>query len=101
MPISILDIIMDIIAYSVVVSIILISILVIFNIKLSKALRIFSMIVSVITALIDLVLFGIILNQSVHNYTNKFSDTLFILCTIAIFITMLTYIRQALHPEKK
>ena len=87
--------------------IIMISILVIFNVKLPKALRIPLVIISILIALSSIALFGILLFNLINDYAVIHIHmpiiiyTIANLCFVFVVITLLTYIRRALRPEKK
>jgi len=88
----------DVIGYILVVGIILISLLVIFNIKLPKILRISLAIISVLIALLTLDVLGTIIAMFIVGRQNSDPNLLFSAGILVIVITMRNYIHQALKP---
>ncbi|MEW6027598.1 MAG: hypothetical protein AB1599_09940 [Planctomycetota bacterium] len=97
-----MDYILAITGITIPLLIILIPLLVMFNIKIPKALAIPFAIISILIAIIYMTLLGVILLET------SISRSLYIFCSIALIIfylpaiiTLLTYIRRALKPDEK
>jgi len=79
-----------------------ISVLVIFNRKLSKVFRILFVIISIIFLMLSIIVFGdILFCLIIRKIPIYYLSVINIVSQTAITITMLTYIRRALWPAQK
>jgi hypothetical protein len=96
-----LDYIVAIIGIIIPLLIILISLLVIFNIKIPKALAIPFAIISILIAIIYMTLLGgLLLETSISRSLYIFCSIVLIIFYLPAIITLLTYIRRALKPAE-
>jgi len=82
-------------------SVILISVLVIFNIKHPKSLRILLVIISILIVILVMTAFGVVLFAFITGDNKIFQSIITYLGLVAIFITLLTYIRRALNSARE